>query len=878
MRALPILLAWALSFLAACTGEHAPAPPATPSGGATAPVAATSALATVAAPQPASPGPPDASPRGAPLTGHPRLWITAADLPRLRSWATAQNPVWQAGLVPAMQQAVTVYDKEFYPGGQPNPIWPDPGITNWVGRATEAYAEFFAFLSLVDPDPAARPVHATRAKNLLMHVIREAAKGEDPDRQKPAPFRGAAFSTYNRASAWGEGFGLTVDWIYPALSADDKALIRKVFLRWSNDNVHGATSGNEHPEPIGVLNDPRLIADKMRLRWSVNNYFTAHMRQLTLFGLSLDAADDPPLDPAKPVSQLGNTLRSYLDDAIGAWLYQQYALYEDPAVSAPALGLPPEGLGAASGGLSPEGFLYGESVAMLHEALLALYTAGYRDPRVFGPQIRFLESGFWDRMTEGMLHSVVGEPALVPGEAYLGLVYQIAAYGDVQRFYLTPGSATPFLLLAMHASATGNAVRRDRARWFAVNAVQGTAPGLAHRVASIWGNSEATLAILNFLALDPAAPPAPDPRPAMPTTFYDKAIGRVISRSAWGEAATMFDYKCTWESIGHQFGDCNQFEMWRKGEWLVKERTGYANDLWVITSEYHNTLAIQNKPASGAAKPKTIQWFEEGTWERGGQFTLGMNAGDPKVLVSLGAGWVAAQGDATTLYNRPENHPGEAAMEVTHASRSIAWLKPDVIVVYDRATTASDHLFKRFHLVSGGDPEVNGKLATFTTPKGQKLYVETLLPAGAVLTAVKAESFNQMAAGEPSRSKLKVEDPASPRNVRFLHVLQGADAGATPLPVSLVQSSSGTPFAGAAAGPFAAVFPVDLATPFARVTFAVPAAVTSQVVGGLQPGARYDVSLKTSGSRTEVTVTPGATYLADEGGVIALGGLASKKP
>src|SRR6202042_2376360 len=106
------------------------------------------------------------------------------------------------------------------------------------------------------------------------------------------------------------------------------------------------------------------------------------------------------------------------------------------------------------------------------------------------------------------------------------------------------------------------------------------------------------------------------------------------------------------------------------------------------------------------------------------------------------------------------------------------------------ATTHSDQLFKRFHLVSGGDPEVNGKLATFTTPKGQKLYVQTLLPAGAVLTAVKAETFNQMAAGEPSRSKLKVEDPASPRDVRFLHVLQGADAGAAPAAVSLVQSSA----------------------------------------------------------------------------------------
>jgi hypothetical protein len=747
-----------------------------------------------------------------------------------------------------------------------------------VQHATEALAEFFAFLSLVDPDPAARAAHGNRARNLLMHVIREAAKGEDPDRQKPAPFRGPAFATYNRASGVGEAYGLTVDWIYPLLTADDKAMIRRVFLRWANDNVHAATSGNEHPEPIGVVNDPRLVADKKRLRWSINNYFTAHMRQLVMYGLSLDAADDPPVDPSAPAGKLGNTLRSYLDDALGAWLYQQYAVYEDPAVSAPALGVPPEGLGVASGGLSPEGFLYGISVGTLHEALLALYTAGYRDPRTQGPQIRLIESAFWDRVTDGLLHSLVAEPQPLPGAAYLGPVYQIHAYGDVQRFWVVPEYAAAFLSLAVHAAATGNAARRDKARWIAVNAIEGSAAGLTKRVANIWGNSNASLAILYFLALDPALKPAPDPRPTLPTAFFDRAIGRVVDRTAWSPSATAFDYKCTWETIGHQFGDCNEFQLWRKGEWLVKERTGYANDVWVITSEYHNTVAIQNRTASGTDKPRSLQWFEAGSWERGGQFTLGLGAGDPKVLVSLGPGWVAAQADATALYNRPSNLPGEEAVDVTHASRSIAWLKPDFIVVYDRATTRSDKLFKRFHLVSGGDAEVNGKLATFTTPKGQKLYVHTLLPQAAALTSAKVDTFNQVAEGDPSRSKLRVEDPAGPRDVRFLHVLEGADAGAAPAPVSAVQSSAGTPFAGAAVGAFAAVFPVDLATPFTRVTYAVPAAVTAQIVGGLRPGAAYDVVLKNAGSTVEVTVSAGTAYVADEGGVIALGGLAAKRP
>ena len=509
-----VLVGFALCLVASCNSERSPAPPTAPLQSSAAPPA-TTAAAPVAAP----------AGTGAPLVaGHPRIWITATDLPRLRRWANPMNPVWQAGIVPAMQEALTIYEKEFFPGGQPSSTWPDPGTDAWMRRNTEALAEFFAFVSLVDPDPTARAAHGNRAKNLLMHVIREADKGVAPDPQNPGPFRAAAFATYNRASEWGEAFGLTVDWIYPLLAADDKAAIRRVFMRWADENVRAATSGDEHPQPIGVVNDPRLLADKKRLRWAVNNYFTAHMRQLTLYGLCLDEADDPPLDPLAPARRLGNTLRSYLDDAIGAWLYQQYAVYEDPAVSAPALGVPPDGLGIASGGLSAEGFLYGISLGALHEALLALYTAGYRDAQALGPQLGFADSAYWDRFLDGILSSLVAEPQAVPGEAYLGPVYAMAAYGDVQKLWLIPDYATPFLSLAVHAAATGNAARLDKARWLAINAIQGTAPALAHRVAGIWGNSRASEAILYFLATRRASRrPIRGPRCPPPSTTAPSA-------------------------------------------------------------------------------------------------------------------------------------------------------------------------------------------------------------------------------------------------------------------------------------------------------------------------------------------------------------------
>ena len=102
-----------------------------------------------------------------------------------------------------------------------------------------------------------------------------------------------------------------------------------------------------------------------------------------------------------------------------------------------------------------------------------------------------------------------------------------------------------------------------------------------------------------------------------------------------------------------------------------------------------------------------------------------------------------------------------------------------------------------------------------------------------------------------------------------------------PAAVTPVQSSAGTPFAGAAVGTLAAVFPVDLATRFAGVTYAVPAGVTGQLVGGLSRNEPYDVRFRTVGSAVEVTVTPaaaGGSHRADDGGVLALGTLATKKP
>ena len=281
--------------------------------------------------------------------GHPRLWLTAADLPRLRAWATDSNPLYRDGLALLAERAKQEMDERRVPDQ-------DCGNVGYEEYPTESYAELFAFLSLVENDAAVRADYAARARTLLMHIMNAAAKGPataenytcNGSQQYP-PFRHPDFATEDRDRIryHGEAFGLTVDWIYPSLSAADKATIHKVFLRWSGEVI---SRGYHHPEPVGLLNDPALLADRQQVRFAGNNYYAAHMRNLGLMALALDPADDP-----------GGALRAYLDNATGAYLYIFEHLSRNDS----------------RGGLLPEGLEYSpQTLGYATQFLLALHTAG----------------------------------------------------------------------------------------------------------------------------------------------------------------------------------------------------------------------------------------------------------------------------------------------------------------------------------------------------------------------------------------------------------------------------------------------------------------------------------------------------------------------
>lgn len=810
-----------------------------------------------------------------PVTTHPRIWLTQADLPRLQSWATSANPIYEQGLLPQLQQAVSLYQTQFFPGGQPNPNYPDPGdVQGYTGYLTEEWAVVLAFHSLIDPNPANRITYAQYARNLIMYAMNQAALGQQPN----APFRDPAFPIYNRAGLSSPEWPLVVDWIYNAkdaggkdiLTAADKATIRNVFLIWAADCINASTTGGDSPYPQGVINDLQLLPNNQPYRMAANNYYLGHARLLTMMALTMDPSDDPPVDASQPSSQLGNTLRSYLNDANGAWLYQEYAMFGDAKTVATEYNIPDNsngvGFGLASGGLPPEGMLYGESFGTMLGQLLALETAGFNDPSLSGPQIGLVSAPMWDKYVTGMLSSLIPQSFVPASEPYIGSVYQFASYGDLLRLWVEPDNVGSFAMLGLVDANNGQTNRQAELRWFARDVLPGGAAGLTGRVTNPWTTLDS---LLYYLMFDPTVAADPDPRPGYPTNFYDPGAGRLVAHSDWSANQTMFDYHASWESINHQVGNAGEFEMFRKGEWLTKEMSNYDNNLVGMTTYYHNSLALKNTCPAGTP---SLGWDETGIWANGSQFLWAENAGDPTTLSSSGTGYVFAATDMTNLYNRPDQWDStQSAVDITRAQRNILWLNKDYIVVYDRATSKSSGLFKRFNMSLVTNPVINGMNATETMTDGQQLFVHTLLPANAQITAREADTdLSPIADLEPTKYVMTVGDASNPMDTRFLHVIQGADKGAVATSVSSLSSTGGTAFEGALVGTTAVMFLHDdtQLSGFAQTTFTEPAAVTKNYVAGLLPGAGYTVAKTTTGGNTQVTVTVGGATVADSAGLL----------
>jgi len=771
-------------------------------------------------------------PSGA-MTGHPRIFLTATDVPKYQAWANTGNPLWNSLRAAALTGKQRM-DQHLVPDQDEG-----DGSGNYSPYPTEQYAELFAFMSLVDPNAANRADYAKRAHDLIMYEFNIAAQGAGP---AGTPFRMPQWSIYNRSRWFGEAFPCVVDWCYQTFSPAEKATVRKVFLRWIQENLVANVTSEEHPTPLGLINDPALTTDQERVRWAANNYYCNHARQIGLMAMALDAADDVPTPTSdKPAG----TCRDFIGNAIGAWLYQV-----DKAEKT-----------AIVGGMSPEGLGYGESdqsaIAML---LLGMNTSGVDRSNPFGPQAEMASDQFWSHdILDSYIHSM--SPAKVTQFDWIGPSNLPADYADVQS-YAIGNYIRVWGPIALMARARGDQETYDKVRWMIDQYEPGSKHSRDYQLRGCLDNYGALLPIFYFMACDPAEPAKADPRPAMPTEFISPGLGRLLSRTSWDPSASWMTFKCSWETTDHNPGDANKIEFYRKGEWLTKGRQGYGFNVNAV--DLQNTMSIENPTTSD-------NWFWVDEASHGGQFPYG-TAGDPSVMSSVGAGYVSIVGDATNLYNLPSGN----ATDVLKAERSVLWLKPDFMVIYDRTQTGSENRYKRFYLNTENLATVNGKVAKATTPKGQSLYVTSVFPANATISAESVPSsetgpdHNETVENEFMLNRIKIEDPAKPKACHFLNVLQGANSGASATAVTGFHQSSGELLDGCYFAKTAVAFCQVIKNDIVATTFTVPNSMSAVYVGGLKPGNGITVTTKIVGGARQITLTQGGTSIVDGSGMLKI--------
>jgi len=97
-----------------------------------------------------------------PVSSHPRLWITPSDVPRLRSWATSSNPVYQNGLLPVLTQMVNAYTTQYFPNGTiassglytaPSAVPPSAGTQVIATSVANPQAKGIGYLEILGTGP-----------------------------------------------------------------------------------------------------------------------------------------------------------------------------------------------------------------------------------------------------------------------------------------------------------------------------------------------------------------------------------------------------------------------------------------------------------------------------------------------------------------------------------------------------------------------------------------------------------------------------------------------------------------------------------------------------------------------------------------------------
>ena len=683
----------------------------------------------------------------------------------------------------------------------------------------------------------------------------------------------------------------TTDWLLGSgglASSGDIALARS-YVAWMLKYTLTNNFSDFFPTLTGPYNSSSMFGRIDQMRFLGNNYDEAGFFYLAALPLTFNdtTLDDPPLANTCSATRYqvcpdgtAGSMHAYGMGAPGspgyfdgALLYDQWAIMEDPnvgwqAYQAAYANLPKQPLchstltstsvpcfGEQRGGEPAEGSGYGYSVYSIRWGLNAIYTAGYADPTIYGPQISLPFSSWWDMRDVVSNEFLTGfKPRNGNPEEPLGGIQPAYAYlhtGDAKHYYASPSDYLTESGMLVFDTYTGRTDRANALLWPILNSAVGGPAGKSggcNTYCGIDNNLSRDIAetlnpdlFIALAAVDPGTLTPPDPRPSMPADLYNGSFNQhVMVRSGFTSTDSLFSYYCENSLIYHEHATCGGFEVYANNEYITKGRMTFDDDynFQMATATQNDQLSVMN--VSSGTKPLSTGAWDYWSAGSGGQWQEGTQAGMILLYHSELPTYSAMIADMTNQYNLAPNYaPVYVYDDVTGASRSLIYLRgTNQVVTYDRAASHSATA-KAVYLNTTGTPTVSGSTAFWLTrSSSQKAFYTELL--GGTLSNVGLTPAPSNGGDWEVASTLKV-DAGAPTSTQFLGVLEWGAASFIKSTTTLVQSTAGQNFDGALVGPSLVMFMRAWPATFNGVTYPASGA-TTQYVSDLAPNTTYTIS------------------------------------
>ena len=834
-------------------------------------------------------------------TGHPRLMVTPSRMAALQTrTATGSNLSYNYTKLYTDTYYYTPDQSEGFTwstwsgsacvgGVQPDPA-SDSDITN---RPVDA--NYFAWLSMVAPTSTLRNQYGCAGRDMWVYVMNAALTSGN-----------TIYSWLNGGNGnyWSDNannFIFTGDWLMGNgyMGSADIAVQRQ-FNPMMMKLALAEWGGEGNTPPVTTYNSPAQFANNEvawapynlgDIRATGNNYTWSRDMYLVGLGLMFDdnTTDDPPLTNTCSATRYqmcpdytAGSMHAYAHYFDGSLLYRTWANVEDPNVVQQAYNAAYSNMpsvltcqittgqaypcfGGQRQGESAEGSWYKYSLQKGMYAIDMLYTTGNDDPLIWGPQMSFSVSSFWDMEAVSDLEFISG---FAPNNGGVGAGqpnYSYMTTGDTDYYSHFPRDFVTEAAELTFDSYTGRTDRTNTLLWGMMNVANGGPYGTAGGCVYYCGFDHISGANSNIVAYglwmdmlnalnvdDPLTLLPADPRPSMPPDLYNPSLDQhQMVRNGWtgANANSFFTYYCTNGLINHEETTCGGFDVFSGNNYVTKRR--------VVFNDYNTQMSVASQANELQIVP-TVGTGANGAWQyvpQGGQWFQGQQNAIPVLYHSELPAYAADIVDNTpeyvgwSVYDTPYNR--SSYNSTTGASRSLIYLRNTSQIVYmDRGANGATATPISTNLTITGTPAISGSQVSWPTQSAtQKGCVDNLLPA-ATWTAPGLIAGNPDQANDWEPVSVINLSAGTVTNASFLNVLTwGASSMTCPTP-TLVNSSAGQTFQGALSGDTLVMFSQTYPFTFTGTTFPASGATTIYV-SDLAPSTSYAVS--GSGAPSSVT-------------------------